>query len=167
MHLDECLSMWRYSAIQGFSALKTYSVCCFFYILFGLSYYLRARPIPIFLSSFFGAIFILLVIQLISLYQTKSRVRKIAQTAIDKYKANAAVTFEIGISDDSIRYSDPEIFMEIKWSAISHYIHYKNYIFFFQRNAENPVLSMNKNNIQQSIEKELFMLINSKVSELK
>jgi hypothetical protein len=54
--------------------------------------------------------------------------------------------------------------LELKWTAISHYQEYGNYIFFFLDENKKPALSMDKNNIPKSIEKDLFVFINSKIS---
>lgn len=163
-YLEECLSLWTYSSKAAFNSVKSYSICCLAYIAFVLLDYLRGKSISLFLSSFGIACFLLLITQLLSNYQLKSKTKKYVLARIEKYKSNVTLVRELIFSENCIQYCDPEMLLELKWTAISHYQEYGNYIFFFLDENKKPALSMDKNNIPKSIEKDLFVFINSKIS---
>jgi hypothetical protein len=163
-YLEECLTLWKFSSKEAFNNVKTYSICCLFYLIIGLLYYLRGKPISLLISSFGLACFLLLIIQLLNIYQLKTRTKKNLLARIDKYKSNPTAVRELLFTEECIKYCDPEMLLELKWAAFSHYQEYGNYIFFFLNESKIPGLSMDKKNIQESIEKELFELINSKIS---
>ena len=163
-YLEECLTLWKFASKEAFNSVKTYSICCLGYLTFGLLYYLRGKSISLFISSFGLACFLLLIIQLVNIYQLKTKTKKNLLARIDKYKSNLTAVRELLFNEDCIKYCDPEMLLELKWAAISHYQEYGNYVFFFLNESKKPALSMDKNNILKSIEKDLFVLINSKIS---
>jgi YcxB-like protein len=163
-YLEECLTMWKFASKEAFNSVKTYSICCLVYLTFGLLYYLRGKPISLFISSFGLACFLLLIIQLVNIYQLKTKAKKNLLARIDKYKSDLTALRELIFTEDCIKYCDPEMLLELKWAAISHYQEYRNYVFFFLNESKKPAFSMDKNNIPESIEKNLFILINSKIS---
>ena len=163
-YLEECLTLWKFSSKEAFNSVKTYSICCVAYLTFGLLYYLRGKPISLFISTFGLTCFLLLIMQLLNIYQLKARTKKNLLVRIDKYKNNPTAIRELFFSEDCIKFCDPEMLMELKWSAFSHYQEYGNYVFFFLNESKKPALSMDKINIPEPIEKHLFELINSKIS---
>ncbi len=163
-YLEECLTLWRFSSKEAFNNVKTYSICCLFYLIIGLVHYLRGKPISLLISSFGLACFLLLIIQLLNIFQLKTRTKKNLLARIDKYKSNPTAVRELLFNEECIKYYDPEMLLELKWAAISHYQEYRNYVFFFLNESKKPAFSMDKNNIPESIEKNLFVLINSKIS---
>jgi YcxB-like protein len=162
-YLEECLNMWKFSSKEAYNNVKTYSICCLVYLTFGLLYYLRGKPISLLISSFGLACFLMLIIQILNIYQLKRNTKKSLSARIDKYKNDPTALRELFFTEDCIKYCDPEMLLELKWPAFSHYQEYKNYIFFFLKESKKLVLSMDKNNIPESIEKNLFVLINSKI----
>ena len=163
-YLEECLTLWKFSSKDAFNSVKTYSICCLAYLAIGLLYYLRGKAISLFISSFGLACFLLLIIQLLNIYQLKARTKKNLLVRIDKFKSNPTAVRELLFTEEYIKFCDPEMLLELKWSAFSHYHEYGNYIFFVLKESKNPALSMEKKNIPESIEKDLFELINSKIS---
>jgi hypothetical protein len=163
-YLEECLTLWKFSSKEAFNSVKTYSLCCLVYLTLGLLYYLKGKSISLFISSFGLACFLLLIIQLLNIYQLKTKTKKNVLARIDKYKSNLTAVRELLFTEDCIKYCEPEMLLELKWAAISHYQQYGNYVFFFLNESKNPALSMDKKNIPESIEKNLFVLINSKIS---
>ncbi len=163
-YFEECLTLWKFSSKDAFNSVKTYSICCVAYLAFGLLYYLRGKSISLFISSFGLTCFLLLIIQLLNIYQLKARTKKNLLAKIDKYKSNPTAVRELLFTEECIKYFDPEMLLELKWGAFSYYQEYGNYIFFFLNESKNPALSMDKKNIPESIEKDLFELINSKIS---
>ena len=163
-YLEECLTLWKFSSKEAFNSVKTYSICCLAYLAFGLLYYLRGKSISLFISSFGLACFLLLIIQLLNIYQLKTRTKKNLLARIDKYKSNPTAVRELLFTEEYIKFCDPEMLLELKWAAFSHYQEYGNYIFFFLNESKKPALSMDKINIPESIEKDLFKLVNSKIS---
>ena len=163
-YLKECLTLWTFSSKAAFNSVKTYSICCLIYLVFGLLDYSRGKSISLFLSSFGIACFLLLIMQLLSIYQLKSKTKKNVLARIEKYKSNVTLVRELLFTENFVQYCDPEMLLELKWTAISHYQEYEHYVFFFLNGSKKPALSMDKNNIPKSIEKDLFALINSKIS---
>ncbi len=163
-YLEECLTLWKFSSKEAFKSVKTYSICCLVYLAIGLIYFLRGKSISLFISSFGLACLLLLLIQLLNIYQLKTRTKKNLLARIDKYKSNPTAVRELLFTEDCIKYCDPEMLLELKWAAFSHYQEYRNYIFFFLNESKSPALSMDKKNIPESIEKDLFELVNSKIS---
>ncbi len=163
-YLEECLTLWKFSSKEAFNNVKTYSICCLVYFAFGLLYYLKGKSISLFISSFGLACFLLLLIQLLNIYQSKKETKKNLLARIDKYNINPTAIREIVFTEDYIKYCDPEMLLELKWIAFSHYYEYGNFVFFFLNESKKPALSMVKKNIPKSIEKDLFELINSKIS---
>ena len=164
-YLDECLTLWKFSSKEGFNSLKTYSICCLAYIAFGLLYYLRGKPISLLISSFGIACFLLLIIQLLNIYQLKIKTKKNVLARIDKYKSNLTAVRELVFTEDCVKYCDPEMLMELKWATFSHYQEYGNYVFFFLKESKNPALSMDKKNIPEQVQTDLFAFVNSKISK--
>ncbi len=162
-YLEECLALWKFSSKEAFNSVKTYSICCLVYLLIGLINYLKGKSISLFISSFGLACLLLLIIQFLNIYQLKTRTKKNLSTRIDKYKSNPTALRELLFTEDCIKYYDPEMLLELKWAAFSHYQEYGNYVFFFLNESKKPALSMDKKNIPESIEKDLFALINSKI----
>ncbi len=164
-YLKECLALWQYSSKDAFDSIKTYLICFLTFFAIGLINYLRGKSISLFISSFGLACFILLIIQVINIYEQKSRTRKNLLARIDKYKSDPTAVRELCITEEHIKYCDPEMFMEIKWNAFSHYHTNGNYIYLFLNEGKKPALSIDKMNISGSIEKDLFDLVNSKIPE--
>ena len=162
-YLEECLTLWKFSSKEALNSVKTYSICCFLYLTFGLLYYLRGKSIPLFISFLGFACFLLLILQLLNIYQLKARTKKTLLARIDKYSSNLTAEREIFFTEHFVKYCDPEMQLELKWPAFSHYQEFGNYVFFFLKESKKPALSMDKKNIPQSIVKELFELINSKI----
>ncbi|MBN8857563.1 MAG: hypothetical protein J0H29_04185 [Sphingobacteriales bacterium] len=162
-YLEECLTLWKFSSKEAFNSVKTYSICCLAYLAIGLLYYLRGKSISLFISSFGLACFLLLIIQLLNIYQLKTRTKKNLLARIEKYKTNPTVVRELLFTEEYIKYCDPEMLLKLKWVAFPYYQEYGNYIFFFLNESKKPALSMSKINIPESIEKDLFKLINSKI----
>lgn len=162
-YFEECLTLWRISSKEAFSNVKTYSICCLVYLALGILYYLRGKPISLFISSLGLACFLLLIIQLVNIHQSKTRTKKILSIRIDKYKSTQTAVRELFFTEDNLKYCDPEMLLQLKWSVFSHYQEYGNYVFFFLKESKKPALSMDKINIPESIEKDLFELINSKI----
>ena len=162
-YFAECLTLWKFSSKEAYSSVKTYLFCCLCYLTFGLFYYLRGKPIPLFISSLGLACLLLLIIQLLNIYQLKTRTKKTLLARIDKYSSNLTAEREIFFTEHFVKYCDPEMQLELKWPAFSHYQEFGNYVFFFLKESKKPALSMDKKNIPQSIVKELFELINSKI----
>jgi len=163
-YFEECLTLWRFSSKEAFNSIKTYLICCIVYLFFGLFYYLRGKPVSLFISSLGIASFLLLIIQFLNIYQLKTRTKRNLSTRIDKYKNIPTAVRELIFNEDCIKFCDPEMKLELKWSAFSHYQEFGNYVFFFLNENKNPALSMDKTNIPESIKKGLFELINSKIS---
>jgi hypothetical protein len=166
-YIEECLTFWKFSSKEAFNSLKTFALCCILYIIIGLFYYLRGKSIPLFIISIGVACFLLLIIQVANIYQSKTRTKKILLAQIDNHKNNLTASRELLFTEDCIKYFDPEMLLELKWVAFSHYQEYENYVFFFMNESKKPALCMNKKNIPESIKKDLFELINSKISRKK
>jgi hypothetical protein len=163
-YIEEYLTFWKFSSKEAFNSLKTFSLCCVVYLIIGLLYYLRGKSIPLFISSLGVACFLLLIIQLANIYQSKTRAKKSLLAQIDKYKNNLTASRELLFTEGCVKYCDPEMLLELKWVAFSHFQEHADYVFFFLNKSKNPALSMDKKNIPESIEKDLFELINSKIS---
>ena len=163
-YVQECLGMWRFVSKKYFNAVKTYSMCCLVYLAVGLFNFFRGKSISLFISSFGLACFLLLVIQLLEIYRSKKNTRNNAFTRVEKYGNHPGCVRELIFTEDCINYCDPEILLEIKWGAIAKYEIYENYVFFFGENGKNPSLSMDKNNISDSIKMTLFSFIDLKIS---
>ncbi|MDB5200656.1 MAG: hypothetical protein JWQ27_65 [Ferruginibacter sp.] len=162
-YLEECLTLWKFSSKAAFSSAKTCSICCLAFLTFGLLYYLRGKSIPLFISSFGIACFLLLCIQLLNIYDLKKITKKNLLAKIDKHRSNPSALRELLFTEVCVKYSDPEMMIELKWTAFSHCQEYGNYIFFFLNESKNPALSMDHKNIPESMKQELFGLINSKI----
>ena len=162
-YLEECLTLWKFSSKEVLNSLKTYSICCIIYLIFGLLYYLRGKSIPLFISSFGLACLLLLIIQLLNMYQAKTRTTKTLLARIDKYSSHLTAERKLLFTEYGVTYCDPEMRLELKWAAFSHYQEYGNYVFFFLNESRKPALSMDKENIPESFVKDLFELINSKL----
>ena len=162
-YLEECLTLWKFSSKEALNSVKTYSICCFVYLAFGLFYYLRGKSIPLFLGSLGLACFILLIIQLRNIYELKTRTKKTLLARIDKYSTSLTAEREVLFTEYFVKYCDPEMQLELKWAAFSHYQEYGNYVFFFLNESKKPALSIDKKNIPESIVKDLYELINSKI----
>lgn len=162
-YFKECLAIWKFSSKQAFGSVKTYAICCVAYLAFGILDYSRGKSIPLYLSSFGIACFILLIAQLLSIYQSKSNTKKCVLARIEKYKSDESLVRALLFNENCVQYCDPEMLFELKWTSISHYLDYENYVFFFTESTK-PVLGMDKNNIPKSIEGDLFVFINSKIS---
>lgn len=162
-YLAECLTLWKFSSKEAFNSLRTFSLCCLVYLTIGLFYYLRGKSIPLFISSIGVACFLILIIQLINIYQSKTTIKKSLLAQIDKHKSNLTALRELIFTEDSIKYFDPEMQVELKWIALSYYKQYEDYVFFFLHENKTPAISMDKKNILEPIEKDLFELINSKI----
>jgi hypothetical protein len=126
-YLEECLTLWKFSSKEAFNSVKTYSICCLVYLTLGLLYYLKGKSISLFISSFGLACFLLLIIQLLNIYQLKTKTKKNVLARIDKYKSNLTAVREFLFTEDCIKYCEPEMLLELKWAAISHYQQYGNY----------------------------------------
>ena len=161
-YLEECLILWKFSSKEALNGAKTYSIFCFVYLAFGLFYYLRGKSIPLFLDSLGLACFILLIIQLINIYELKTRTKKTLLARIDKYSTSLTAEREVLFTEYFVKYCDPEMQLELKWAAFSHYQEYGNYVFFLNE-SKKPELSIDKKNIPESIVKDLYELNNSKI----
>jgi hypothetical protein len=163
-YIKECLAMWKFSSKDVFRSVRIFSACSLVYLIIGLVNYLREKPISLFVSTLGLACFILLIIQLIGIYQSKATLKKNLLASIDKFKSDTTASRELIFFEDYIKYCNPEMMLELKWAAISHYQESGDYTLFFLNESKKPSLSMDKNNIPESIKKDLFELINSKIS---
>ncbi len=164
-YLEEGITLLKYSSQDRINNIKAYTLFCLVYMALVLFNYVRGNSISLFISSLGLACFLLLIIQILEIYLFKAKTKKHLITRINRYKDNPIAVRELSFSEESVKYCEPEMILELKWSAFSHYEEYRNYIYFFLKESKTPALSLNKENIQDSIKMEIMELIDSKISK--